>query len=228
MRRRSFRSVGWVATIASTALGCYLVSLRVASERAALEDVETEIVLAQRDIRLLQTEIGTRGRLAQLERWNVKVLALSAPSADQFIEGGFALAKLAQPEHKIDLDAPVVLASAPVENQPAAKVIHANYRPDEASQPSLPASAMMQQASLKRMPKPEPVEALETPAPAPKAATQPAPRAARAAIKPAAKPAKAATGDPLAPLPGVNPSAKPITTASAISHSTLKDTGQAQ
>ena len=45
----------------------------VASERAALEDVETEIVLAQRDIRLLQTEIGTRGRLAQLERWNVKV-----------------------------------------------------------------------------------------------------------------------------------------------------------
>ena len=28
---------------------------------------------------LLQTEIGTRGRLPQLERWNVKVLALSAP-----------------------------------------------------------------------------------------------------------------------------------------------------
>ena len=73
---------------------CYLVSLRVASERAALEDVETEIVLAQRDIRLLQTEIGTRGRLAQLERWNVKVLALSAPSADQFVADGFTLARL--------------------------------------------------------------------------------------------------------------------------------------
>ena len=89
---RSFRSVFMVASCAGAALGCYLVSLRVASERAALEEVETRIVLAQRDIRLLQTEIGTRGRLAQLERWNVKVLALSAPTADQLLEGGFQLA----------------------------------------------------------------------------------------------------------------------------------------
>ena len=91
MSARSFRSVFMVASCAGAALGCYLVSLRVASERAALENVETKIVLAQRDIRLLQTEIGTRGRLAQLERWNVKVLALSAPSADQFVNGGFEL-----------------------------------------------------------------------------------------------------------------------------------------
>ena len=102
-----------VASCAGAALGCYLVSLRVASERAALEDVETKIVLAQRDIRLLQTEIGTRGRLAQLERWNVKVLALSAPSADQFLEGGFQLARLGRPEPKLNVEAPVVLASAP-------------------------------------------------------------------------------------------------------------------
>ena len=76
---RSFRSLFMAASCAGAALGCYLVSLRVASERAALEDVETQIVLAQRDVRVLQTEIGTRGRLAQLERWNAKVLALSAP-----------------------------------------------------------------------------------------------------------------------------------------------------
>src|SRR5687767_5625565 len=113
MSARSFRSVFMVASCAGAALGCYLVSLRVASERAALETVETRIVLAQRDIRLLQTEIGTRGRLAQLERWNVKVLALSAPSADQFLDGGFALAKLIAPRDKVNLDAPVVLASAP-------------------------------------------------------------------------------------------------------------------
>ena len=61
-----------VASCAGAALGCYLVSLRVASERASLEDVETRIVLAQRDMRVLQTEIGTRGRLAQLERWNAE------------------------------------------------------------------------------------------------------------------------------------------------------------
>src|SRR5205085_791205 len=56
---------------------------------------------------------GTRGRLAQLERWNVKVLALSAPSADQFLEGGFQLARLGRPDPVQAVEAPVVLASAP-------------------------------------------------------------------------------------------------------------------
>ena len=113
MSASSFRSVFMVASCAGAALGCYLVSLHVASERAALEAVETKIVLAQRDLRVLQTEIGTRGRLAQLERWNVKVLALSAPSADQFLNGSFELARLTQPEKTVDFQAPVVLASAP-------------------------------------------------------------------------------------------------------------------
>ena len=76
MSARSFRSLIMVASCAGAALGCYLVSLRVASERAALEDVETRIVLAQRDLRVLQTEIGTRGRLSQLERWNAGAFAL--------------------------------------------------------------------------------------------------------------------------------------------------------
>src|SRR5438094_8874916 len=105
MSSRSFHSLFMVASCAGAALGCYLVLLGVASERAAREDVETRIVLAQRDMRVLQTEIGTRGRLAQLERWNVKVLALSAPSADQFLRGSFELAKLTQPQHKVDFQA---------------------------------------------------------------------------------------------------------------------------
>ncbi|MCA1653893.1 MAG: hypothetical protein ABR588_04175 [Sphingomicrobium sp.] len=113
MSVRSFRPVIAVVTVAAAALSCYLVSLRVATERASLEDVETKIVLAQRDIRTLQTEIGTRGRLEQLERWNVKVLALSAPKADQFLDGGYQLARLARPSDEVHLDAPVVLASAP-------------------------------------------------------------------------------------------------------------------
>ena len=113
MSARSFRPVMSVATVAVAALGCYLVSLRVAAERAGLEEVENRIVLAQRDIRTLQTEIGTRGRLEQLERWNVKVLALSAPKADQFVDGGYQLARLARPSDEIDMTAPVVLAAAP-------------------------------------------------------------------------------------------------------------------
>lgn len=119
MSARSFRPVFAVATAAVAALSCYLVSLRVAAERASLDDVENRIVLAQRDIRTLQTEIGTRGRLEQLERWNVKVLALSAPKAEQFLDGGYQLARLARPSDAIRPDAPVVLASAPkAEPQP--------------------------------------------------------------------------------------------------------------
>lgn len=149
MSARSFRSVFMVASCAGAALGCYLVSLRVASERAALEEVETRIVLAQRDIRLLQTEIGTRGRLAQLERWNVKVLALSAPSADQFLEGGFQLARLGRPEPKLNVEAPVVLASAPAPHPQSAPLEEGEQRADGAGVSAPTAAQLMREASLK-------------------------------------------------------------------------------
>ena len=148
MSARSFRSVFMVASCAGAALGCYLVSLNVASERASLEEVETKIVLAQRDIRLLQTEIGTRGRLAQLERWNVKVLALSAPSADQFLEGGFQLARLGRPEPTQAVEAPVVLASAPAPHPQSAPLEEGEPVADGAGA-SLPAAKLMREASFK-------------------------------------------------------------------------------
>lgn len=148
MSGRSFRSLFMVASCAGAALGCYLVSLRVASERASLEDVEGRIVLAQQDMRVLQTEIGTRGRLAQLERWNVKVLALSAPQADQFLAGSFELAKLAQPEHKVDFHAPVVLASAPAPEPRKAPIGETEI--DDAGAPTSAATTtLLHQASLK-------------------------------------------------------------------------------
>jgi hypothetical protein len=148
MSGRSFSSLFMVATCASAALGCYLVSLRVASERASLEDVETRIVLAQRDLRLLQTEIGTRGRLSQLERWNAGAFALSAPSADQLLRGSFELARLAQPEHKVDLQAPVVLASAPAPEAPKPPV--GEVETDDSGAPAAAApSVLLHQASLK-------------------------------------------------------------------------------
>lgn len=224
MSARSFRSIFMVASCAGAALGCYLVSLRVASERAALEAVETRIVLAQRDIRLLQTEIGTRGRLAQLERWNVKVLALSAPSADQFLDGGFALAKLVAPQDKVDLDAPVVLAAAPADG-PGPRI--EGRRQDGDSEPAEGVSAgqMLHVASLKRDIKPEARPIAEQAVAAPKPATAAvkpvgqkptdkptnktaaaakAPVRAKAASASSAKgPAakgKPATSDPLAPL----------------------------
>jgi len=145
MSGRNFGSLFMVASCAGAALCCYLVSLRVASERASLEDVETRIVLAQRDLRMVQTEIGTRARLSQLERWNAKVLALSAPSADQFLSSGFELAKLTQPQHKVDFQAPVVLASAPAP-QPAPL---AEPGRDDSGAPAAGPPALLHEASLK-------------------------------------------------------------------------------
>jgi hypothetical protein len=204
---RSFRSVFMVASCAGAALGCYLVSLRVASERAAVESVETKIVLAQRDIRLLQTEIGTRGRLAQLERWNVKVLALSAPSADQFLDGGFALAKMVAPQHQVDLEAPVVLASADA-NAPKPHVEGAQQRQEQDPEQGVSAKQMLHAASLNREIKPTDENAAEAPKPIAAAAVP-------AAAKP--KPTKLAQADPLAPQP-----------AKSTAHANAKDNGRKQ
>jgi hypothetical protein len=145
MSTRSFGSLFMVASCAGAALGCYLVSLRVASERSALEDVEARIVDTQRDLRMLQTEIGTRGRLSQLERWNAGAFELSAPAATQFLQGSFELAKLTQPEHKIGFQAPVVLASAPA---PSNAPVVGEPATDDSGATTTP-SGLLHQASLK-------------------------------------------------------------------------------
>ena len=110
---RGFGPILWTGGILAAALSCYLVSLQVASERAELERIERDIALVTRDIRELETEIGTRGRLSQLEKWNAGFLQLEAPDAGQFLDGSFQLATLIKPRKDIAPDAPVILASAP-------------------------------------------------------------------------------------------------------------------
>ncbi|HEX8622625.1 MAG TPA: hypothetical protein VF718_11710 [Allosphingosinicella sp.] len=130
MIARGFKSVIWVATVGSAALGCYMVSLRVATERNELAKVERQIMEARRDIRSLQTELGTRGRMTQLEQWNAEVLALAAPSSQQFLKDEFTLARLYRGDPTVaERSAEVRLASA---ETPAA-------RPAEAAKPQAPA-----------------------------------------------------------------------------------------
>ena len=71
-----------------------LLITQVAAERKKLEAVKGQIRSAQRDIRALETEFDTRGNLAQLARWNGDTLALSAPTAGQFVVSEAALAAL--------------------------------------------------------------------------------------------------------------------------------------
>ena len=84
MIAHKFRPVVWVVGCAFAATALYTVSLGVASERTRMEDLDQQIAMTQRDIRQLQTEMGTRASLRQLERWNGEALALSAPKAGQF------------------------------------------------------------------------------------------------------------------------------------------------
>jgi len=191
MSAHGFKSLFMAASVAGAALGCYLVSLNVASERAKLERVESKIVLAQREIRLLQTEIGTRGRLAQLERWNAGFIRLSAPTADQFLEGGFQLATMVKPAPKPSIEAPIILASAPSEQGVARQASTSDA--DEAKPGAAPrapsAQDMMHIASFGQPPaKPTMVAAVERP------------KSFR--VKPvAANGSKVAAADALAPLP---------------------------
>jgi hypothetical protein len=96
-----FKGIGWFGGCVAVVLGFYLVSLQVAGERKKLEQLERRIESAQRDIRALETEFDTRANLAQLEKWNGDTLALSSPTAGQFVGDEAQLAAL-------DLTAPAM------------------------------------------------------------------------------------------------------------------------
>ncbi len=89
-----FKGFGWLLGIAVVSPACYMVSSQVAAERGRVEAVEAAILDAKRDIRGLETEFDTRANLAQLERWNGDVLALSAPRPEQYLRGDAALGGL--------------------------------------------------------------------------------------------------------------------------------------
>lgn len=112
MIARGFKPVGWVAGVAGAALSCYMLSLNVAAERAELAKLERGIIMAKQDIRSLQTELGTRGRLQQLESWNANVLALSAPTSAQFLDNELTLARFDQREKTMEERAVMQMAAA--------------------------------------------------------------------------------------------------------------------
>jgi hypothetical protein len=197
MIARGFKSVIWVAAVGGAALGCYMVSLRVATERADLARVERQILAARGDIRSLQTELGTRGRMTQLEDWNSNVLALSAPSSAQFVRDGVTLARLERHEPNVgeqvrmasaetgaaQVPADPDVAAKPAEPKPAPRVVTAVA---PAAPP--PAPQLVHQASYT----PDTPAGLK-PAAAPE--KKPAKPATAAAAKPD-KPAAAATAKP--------------------------------
>lgn len=146
MIAQRFRALGWVMGIASAATGLYLISLQVAAERAKLEDIDRRIAAAHRDMRQLQTELGTRASQRQLEKWNNEDLALAAPRAGQYLQNASQLAGLTAGDSptvpgdampRVALAAasssPVITGPAPEITLPAPRLQNANYVPDPAA-----------------------------------------------------------------------------------------------
>lgn len=149
MIAQRFRAVGYVAMVATAATGLYLISLQVAAERGKLEAVEREIGRAQRDMRQLQTELGTRASMRQLEKWNGEVLALSAPTARQYVRDGAQLVAL-------NLDADASPASAPPPMMAAAAAPKPSTTPPEpvaAEAPAIRAANFVQPAQAPKIQK---------------------------------------------------------------------------
>lgn len=136
-----FQGLGWFVCGVVVAPACYLVNSHGATEQAKLNATKAAIVAAQKDIRQLETEFQTRANLAQLERWNGEVLALAAPSAQQFLPGETALASLDQP----------LVAGA--ELQTAALVVPAGVTPIQAAAAEVaPAAKPVQNAAIQTAP----------------------------------------------------------------------------
>lgn len=119
MITQRFRPVGWVASVAVAATMLYLISLQVASERGRLEAIDKKISSTKREIRQLQTEMGTRASLRQLERWNGEVLALSAPGAGQFLNDERALSSVDRGTLGATPRSAPMVAVAATQNEPA-------------------------------------------------------------------------------------------------------------
>ncbi len=91
---KRLQSLIWVILVALGALGAYMVSLKVATERNELMKVRAQIAGAKGDIRYLETEFSARASMRQLESWNQHDFMYATPSAQQYLGGERALAHL--------------------------------------------------------------------------------------------------------------------------------------
>lgn len=144
MIARGFRPVVWVFMVGVAVLGCYMLNLRVASERAELAKLDRRIVATQQSIRALQTEVGTRSRIPQLEEWNDDVLALAAPVTGQYLQQNVSLARFDTRQPQLSDQAEVRLASAETGDVPrpdAPPATSATPAPQRAIAVTAPAAA---------------------------------------------------------------------------------------
>lgn len=81
----------------AAAIGSYTINLKVSAERAAVEKLRRTIVADAGRIDDLRSELRTRARLPEMQRWNDNVLMMSAPAAGQYLRSPVQLASFGAP-----------------------------------------------------------------------------------------------------------------------------------
>jgi hypothetical protein len=111
---RKLQSLGFLVLLLAIFSLIYPLSLQVATTRSDVLRVERDILSTRENIRYLETELGARASLRQLERWNVEVFGYTAPTASQYLAGEQELASVNSREIQggMPVVAPVLTAMA--------------------------------------------------------------------------------------------------------------------
>jgi hypothetical protein len=111
---KRLKNILWILIVAFGALTAYLISLRVATERNAVQALDMKIAHVRGDIRYLETEFESRANMRQLERWNSQDYRYGAPQAAQYLPDERSLASLdgVQSNGELYVAPPVMMAMA--------------------------------------------------------------------------------------------------------------------
>jgi len=116
---KRLQSIMWILVIAVGALAAYLINLRVATERNAVQDTIEQIRQARSEIRYLEVEFGARANTLQLANWNSTDLRLRVPAPSQYLPDERALAQLDRIEPPTPVAAPPPVMTAMADPAPA-------------------------------------------------------------------------------------------------------------
>ncbi len=121
------RSALMVALTVAVCTGCYSATYYGVEQRGEIEKLHRSLARHDRAIRNLEAEVGTRARLPLLERWNEKVLQMSAPAVGQFMRSPVQLVSLVAPAAPVEPMVQPAIAPAKPATAPAPTVVQVRF-----------------------------------------------------------------------------------------------------
>ncbi|MEP7222995.1 MAG: hypothetical protein ABI673_10070 [Novosphingobium sp.] len=109
--RSRMRSIGWAVILAVCGALTLALTFRVNAVKSQVRLAERQIVRAEQDKSLLETEFETRANQQQLTALNQVEFGYQAPTAQQYLENERQLAALSKPR-SVDAPEPIMVATA--------------------------------------------------------------------------------------------------------------------